>query len=117
MNVTLIRDGEEEIVPVTLLKPSITILQPIGKLRNTTKKDLEKYNIDYGVKISEFYEDYKSDWYNAGVQEGSIVTKINGKKLFSVDDVQNAVKTRSFNKPLLIEVINKEGEKVVYSFR
>ena len=117
VNVTLIRDGEEEIVPVTLLKPSIAILQPIGKLRNTTKKDLEKYNIDYGVKISEFYEDYKSDWYNAGVQEGSIVTKINGKKLFSVDDVQNAVKTRSFNKPLLIEVINKEGEKVVYSFR
>lgn len=117
VNVTLIRDGEEEIVPVTLLKPSIAILQPIGKLRNTTEKDLEKYNIDYGVKISEFYEDYKSDWYNAGVEEGSIVTKINGKKLFSVDDVQNAIKTRSFNKPLLIEVINKEGEKVVYSFR
>lgn len=114
VNVTLIRDGDEEIVPVTLLKPSTTILQPIGYVKNASKEDLKKFDADYGVKISEFNDNYKSDWYNAGVEEGSIITKINGKKLYSVDDVQTAVKTRGYNKPLLIEVINKNGEKVIY---
>lgn len=114
VNVTLIRDGDQEIVPVTLLRPSTTILQPIGYLKNASKEELKKFDIDYGVKISEFSDNYKSDWYNAGVEEGSIVTKINGKKLYSVDDVQTAVKTRGYNKPLLVEVINKNGEKVIY---
>ncbi|MCA0152740.1 trypsin-like peptidase domain-containing protein [Winogradskyella vincentii] len=118
VNVTLIRDGGEEILPVTLLKPSITLLQTIGYVKNASEEDLKRYNIDYGVKISEFYEDnYKDYWNKNGVEEGSIVTKINGKKLYSVDDVQNALKTRGYNEPLQIEVINNEGEKTVYNFR
>ena len=68
-------------------------------------------------EISKFYEDnYKDYWNKIGVEEGSIVTKINGKKLYSVDDVQNAMKTRGYNEPLQIEVINNEGEKTVYNF-
>lgn len=114
VNVTLIRNGSEEIVPVTLLRPSTTILQPIGYVKNASKQELKEFDVDYGVKISEFNDNYKSDWYNAGVEEGSIITKINGKKLYSVDDVQTAIKTRGYNKPLLIEIINKNGEKVIY---
>ena len=69
------------------------------------------------MKISKFYEDnYKDYWNKNGVEEGSIVTKINGKKLYTVDDVQNAMKTRGYNEPLQIEVINNEGEKTVYNF-
>lgn len=117
VKVTLLRDGDEEIIPVTLLKPSITLLQTIGYVKNATDADLKRYNIDYGVKISKFYEDnYKDYWNKNGVEEGSIVTKINGKKLYSVDDVQNAMKTRGYNEPLQIEVINNEGEKTVYNF-
>jgi len=117
VKVTLLRDGDEEIVPVTLLKPSITLLQTIGYVKNATDADLKRYNIDYGVKISKFYEDnYKDYWNKNGVEEGSIVTKINGKKLYTVDDVQNAMKTRGYNEPLQIEVINNEGEKTVYNF-
>jgi Do/DeqQ family serine protease len=117
VKVTLLRDGDEEIVPVTLLKPLITLLQTIGYVKNATDADLKRYNIDYGVKISKFYEDnYKDYWNKNGVEEGSIVTKINGKKLYTVDDVQNAMKTRGYNEPLQIEVINNEGEKTVYNF-
>jgi Do/DeqQ family serine protease len=117
VNVTLIRDGNTEVIPVTLLKPSITILQPIGFVKNASKKELEKFNADYGVKISEFDETYKMEWYQSGIEEGSIVTRINGKKLYSIDDVQTAIKTRKFNEPLQIEVINKEGERLVFNFR
>ncbi|WP_431157469.1 S1C family serine protease [Winogradskyella poriferorum] len=118
VNVTLIRDGDEEILPVTLLKPAITLLETIGYVKNATSEDLKKYDINYGVKISEFYEEnYKNYWNRNGVEEGSIVTKINGKKLYTVDDVQTAMKIRGYNEPLQIEVINKEGEKTVYNFK
>ncbi|MDG4717297.1 trypsin-like peptidase domain-containing protein [Winogradskyella marincola] len=117
VKVTLIRNGNKEIVPVTLLKPSQTIIQTIGMVKNASKTDLKKFDIDYGLKIYEFDERYKAYWNREGIKEGSIVTRINGKKLYSVDDAQNAIKTRSLNEPLQIEVINSQGEKVVYNFR
>ncbi|REG85916.1 trypsin-like peptidase domain-containing protein [Winogradskyella sediminis] len=117
VNVTLLRDDDEETLPVTLLKPSIYTLPTIGLVKNASKKELKRFNTDYGVKINKLDETYKSNWIRNGVEEGSIVTKINGKKLYSIDDAQNAIKTRSVNEPLQIEVINKDGEKVVYHFR
>ncbi|WP_299097798.1 trypsin-like peptidase domain-containing protein [Winogradskyella sp.] len=117
VKVTLIRNGNKEIVPVTLLKPSQTIIQTIGMVKNASKTDLKKFDIDYGLKIYEFDERYKAYWNREGIKEGSIITRINGKKLYSVDDAQNAIKTRSLNEPLQIEVINSQGEKVVYNFR
>lgn len=117
VNVTLLRDGDEEILPVTLLKPSTYVVDIIGFVKNASEKELKRYNADYGVKISKFDDNYKPYWNKNGIEEGSIITKINGKKLYSVDDAQNAMKNRNFNEPLQIEIINNQGEKVVYNFR
>ncbi|WP_179377257.1 trypsin-like peptidase domain-containing protein [Winogradskyella wichelsiae] len=117
VNVTLLRDGNEEMLPVTLLKPSSYTLPTIGLIKNPSEKDLKRYNTEYGVKISELDANYKSNWLKSGVEEGSIITRINGKKLYTVEDAQNAIKTRLYNEPLQIEVINKNGEKIVYNFR
>lgn len=114
VDVTLIRDGSVEVVPVTLLKPSVTLLQPIGEVRNASEKDLKRYNIEYGVKISDFNDKYEPYLKRDGIEEGGIVTKINGQKLYTVDDVEKALKTRDFNEPMFIEIINKEGEKLIY---
>ncbi|WP_178985756.1 trypsin-like peptidase domain-containing protein [Winogradskyella helgolandensis] len=118
VDVTLLRDGHEEVLPVTLLKPTITVIQTIGFVKNASKKELKNYNAEYGVKISKFADDnYKAGWNRVGVEEGSIVTKINGKKLYTVEDAQNAMKARNLREPLQIEIINNQGEKVVHSFR
>ena len=117
VNVTLLRDGDEEILPVTLLKPSTYSVETIGFVKNASKKELKQSNTEYGVTISKFDENYKPYWNRNGVEVGSILTKINGEKLYSIEDAQNALKTRDFNEPLQIEVINKDGEKVVYNFR
>jgi Do/DeqQ family serine protease len=116
VNVTLLRDGEEETLPVTLLKPSSYILPTIGIIKNATKQDLKKYKTDSGVKISKFDKNYKAYWNKNGIEEGSIISKINGKELNSIEDAENAFKTKQRNEPLQIEVINKRGEKVVYNF-
>jgi len=117
VNVTLLRNGDEEILPVTLLKPTSYSVETIGFVKNASKKELKEFNTEYGVKISKFDKNYKTYWNKNGVEVGSILTKINGKKLYSVDDAQNALRTRDFNEPLQIEVINIDGEKMVYNFR
>ncbi|WP_400079482.1 trypsin-like peptidase domain-containing protein [Winogradskyella sp. R77965] len=117
VNVTLIRNGDEEVLPVTLLKPSTYVVETIGFVKNASEKELKKFNTEYGVKITKFDKNYEPYWNKNGIEEGSIITKINGNKLYSVDDAQKALKTRNFNEPLQIEVINKELEKVVYHFR
>ncbi|WP_111683020.1 trypsin-like peptidase domain-containing protein [Winogradskyella tangerina] len=117
VNVTLIRDGDEKVLPVTLLKNSIAEIPIIGRVKNASEEELKSFGATYGVKISKFNEDYKSDWLESGIEEGNIVTRINGKKLYSADDVLPALKTQEYRGSLQIEVINKEGEKVVYNFR
>lgn len=119
VNVTLIRDGNEAVIPVTLLKKSIIEVPIIGTVKNISKKDLEDYKLDYGLKVSRLTKvpRLESYWRSNGVEEGSIITKINGKKLYSVDDAQKALQNRGYNDLLQIEVINKEGEKEIYNFR
>ena len=117
VNVTLIRDGREKIVPVTLMKNTIAEIPMIGRVKNASKQELNKFGAEYGVKISKFNEEYKSEWNESGINEGNIITKINGKKLYSADDVQSALQSRRGYSPLQIEMINNEGEKVVYNFR
>ena len=117
VNVTLLRDGDEKELPVTLLKISSYSLPTIGLIKNASEKDLKNFKAEYGVKISKLDEANKLSWNKNGVEEGSIITKINGKKLYSIDDAQNAIKTRQYNEHLQIEVINNQGEKVVFNFR
>ncbi|GGW65114.1 Do/DeqQ family serine protease [Winogradskyella epiphytica] len=117
VDVTLLRNGSEKVLSVTLLKPTTALLPTIGVIKNATKQDLKQNRTDYGVKILEFDENTKQYWNRNGVEEGSIVTKINGRKLNSVDDAQTALNMREFNEPLQIEVINNAGEKIIYNFR
>ncbi|MCT4628680.1 trypsin-like peptidase domain-containing protein [Winogradskyella sp.] len=119
VNVTLLRDGDEEILPVTLLKNSLLEIPTIGVVKNISTEELKDFNLDYGLKISRLTESprLESYWRKNGVEEGSIITRLNGKKLYSIDDAQKALKSRSYNEPLQIEIINKQGEKVVYNFR
>jgi Do/DeqQ family serine protease len=51
VNVTLLRNGDEEILPVTLLKPSTYSVETIGFVKNASKKELKQSNTEYGVKI------------------------------------------------------------------
>lgn len=117
VNVTLLRDGDEEVLPVTLLKNSTAKLETIGIVKNANKKDLKQFDTEYGLKIVQFDKNFQPYWNRNNVTEGSIITKINGKKLYSIDDIQSAMKNKNFNGPLQIEVINNDGEKVVYNFR
>lgn len=115
--VKLLRNGEEKTIAVTLTKNETTTFPKIGYLKNATKEELKNSNTTYGVKISQFSEQNKNDWYEYGITEGTIVTAINGVKLKSIDDVEKVKEKLSPYQSLSIEIINNNGEKEIYRYK
>ena len=72
--------------------------------------------VDYGLKITDLSGSYIDEWKADGVDNGSIVTAINGVKVNSIDDV-NSVMSKYSEKIYKIEIVKNNGEKVNYRFR
>lgn len=117
VQLTLSRDGDLKTVPVTLIRNETFKMPLVGRVKNAKSEDLKKLKANNGVKIIELDEEYADYWKNNGVKEGSIITMINGSKINSVDDVQNALASRSKTEALRIELINSNGEKERYNFK
>ena len=117
VNVTVLRNGEEKTLPVTLFKNMTINIPVIGTLKKATKEDLKKYDLSYGLVISDLSEGYKDEWIADGVNKGSIVTAINGVKVNSIEQVEQLIENRSGNQPMRIEIVKQNGEKVSYRFR
>lgn len=113
---TLLRNGEEKTIPVTLARLTTVDVPSVGILKEASKSELKKLGIDYGLKISsldpQLYEEYKED----GVDEGSVVTSINGMKVNSIATTEKALKKYS-GKLYRVEIVKNNGEKVNYRFR
>ena len=116
VNLTLSRDGSLKTVPVTLIKNETFKMPLVGRIKNANREDLKRFKTAHGVKIIELNEEYADYWKNNGVNEGALITSINGIKVNSVDDVQNALRDKSSGS-LRIELINSNGEKERYNFR
>lgn len=111
VNVTLLRDNDTKIVPVTLIRNQTLQLPIIGLVKNAKEKDLRKLDAQNGVKISSLDKTYERFWKKNGIEEGSIVTAINDKTVNSIDEVKHALENKSSNDPLKFEIINKNGKK------
>lgn len=117
IEVTILRDGKNLILPVTLIKNSSFVLETIGVVKNASERDLKKYKAKHGIKISTLDRTYYNYWKRNGVEEGSLITSINNKKVSSIEDAQRIMQNRTSGEILQIEVINKQGEKMIYNFR
>jgi Do/DeqQ family serine protease len=118
VNVTLLRNGNEKTVPVTLIKNQTYIIPQLGTLKKASKSDLEPYGTNHGVKLSSMtsIEYYKNYWNKIGIKEGVIVTAIDGNPIYEIEDVERTMDSRSPYDPLTIELVNRDGERERYSF-
>ncbi|NQX84472.1 MAG: trypsin-like peptidase domain-containing protein [Flavobacteriaceae bacterium] len=116
VDVTILRDGQEITLPVTLAKLDFVNVPIIGTLKETDAQDLNRFDIDYGLKISSLNSKIAQEWKADGVDKGSIVTAINGIKVNSIEDV-NQTLSKYDNKVYSIAIIKNNGEKVNYRFR
>lgn len=117
VNLKVSRDGDIRTIVVTLAKNDTFTMPLVGRIKNAKTSDLKKYNVTYGVKISELDSKYAEYWSKNGIKEGCIITSINDMKVKSVDDVQRALKNQSNDEALRLEIINSNGDLERYNFR
>ncbi len=117
VDVTVLREGNEKIFSVKLLKNETIVFPIIGILKEVPSKELKLLNISHGLKISSLNRQYQNYWNKNGVNVGNIVTSINDTKLKSIEDVEKILSNRSNDEPLQIELINNKGEKERFNFK
>ena len=116
VEVVILRNDQQKIVMVTLEKLTTINIPIIGTLKETTKKQLERLDISYGLQLLSLSDMHREDWESDGITEGSIVTAINDIKIKSITDAQRALDKYS-NKVLRMSIVKNNGENVVYRFR
>jgi Do/DeqQ family serine protease len=123
-NITYIRSGKEVTVPITLknvagntnvVKPGMGVASGIvygARLESLGSTDREKFDIGYGVKITELNDGKFKD---LGLKKGYIILSINGKKVKNASEVRQATDNESDLKS--IEGIQSNGTQFSFSFR
>lgn len=115
VKVTYIRNKKQYTTNVKLSKNMVSTVNALGlQLQNLDKEELKKLNIPNGVKI---IGTTNSDLAYYGVKDGYIITAINNKKIYSVNDVDNIINNKGFKGSLKIEMINLDGETERYILR
>lgn len=117
VEINLKRDDESRKIMVKLNSNERINFYLIGILKNMNSEDLKKKNIDKGVKISEFNDDYKSYWKEYGIIEGDVIKKINGDEINSIVDIDKIVKSRNYYDPITIEILTQENKTERFNFR
>ena len=117
VEINLKRDDESRKIMVKLNSNERINFYLIGILKNMNSEDLKKKNIDKGVKISEFNDDYKSYWKEYGVIEGDVIKKINGNEINSIVDIDKIVKSRNYYDPITIEILTQQNKTERFNFR
>jgi Do/DeqQ family serine protease len=124
INVTIIRNEEELILPVVLKNKANTLgmikkaevyrtssnsLGAVFEELNT--EDLSKYNIKGGVKIAKLQPGKLT---NAGIKEGFIILSVDKNKVTNMKDIQTLLENKTGG--VLIEGMYPNGMKAYYGF-
>ena len=70
-----------------------------------------------GIKIAQLDNKYARNWKANGIEEGCIVTAINGIEVNSIEDAQRIIDNQTSDEPLKFEIINKNGQKENFFWR
>ncbi|APY00671.1 Do/DeqQ family serine protease [Lacinutrix venerupis] len=117
VTVYYLRNGVQQQAEVTLLKNNTLTIPNIGIIKDAKPKDLRKYKVKKGVKITAISGGYAQYLSQEGIQAGDIITKVNGVEVNSVEDVKEIIKNKDPYHPLAIELINSNGQNLKYAFR
>ncbi len=118
VEVTYIRDGEVQNTLATLrdYEGNINIQPKVirdeisgGFFEDLSDRDLEKYEIDGGVRIAQIEE---GPWKDAGIEPGLIITRIDKVRILSLEDLNRNLENK--NGPFLLEGIYENGDHGIF---
>jgi Do/DeqQ family serine protease len=109
--VTIIRDGDSKIIPVTLSKNEFFSTEFKGiEMENIDAVDKKKFKLNYGLKIksieNEKLEEYKDEFI------GNIILSIDNVKATNVETVSKFLNNKDEKQSIRLEMINKNGEVI-----
>ena len=125
INVTLKRNNEEKVLPLTLKnkngntnvveKPKVEVVTALGAtFEEITENDMRKLNIQNGLRIAKLGA---GKLLNAGIKEGFIITNIDHKRISSLADIKSALENRKAGiQGVLIEGVYSNGMRAYYGF-
>ncbi len=125
INVTLKRNNEEKVLPLTLKnkngntnvveKPKVEVVTALGAtFEEITENDMRKLNIQNGLRIAKLGA---GKLLNAGIKEGFIITNIDHKRISSLADIKLALENRKAGiQGVLIEGVYSNGMRAYYGF-
>jgi S1-C subfamily serine protease len=109
IQVTIIREGRNQIIPVYLVKNDVINTDFKGlELENIDSNDKKKFKIDYGVKIKEVNNERLKPYQNE--LKGSIILTIDGAKATNIESVSKLNNSKDENQGVSIQMINKMGQ-------
>ncbi len=114
VDVTVIRDGDEKTIPVTLIKLETLEIPDVGvEVRKANMADLQKYGLKHGVEITRALTEDVARYK----MEGNIIVQIDDYDTKDIDDVKKILNNRRKSDPLKLTFVNKKGETHSFIFR
>lgn len=114
--VTIIRNEQEEVIPVKLRnqfgklefgKTDFTNYY-IGELTPMPKKDADRFEINYGVKIVHLNNDILYQRY--GIESGDFILSVEDVKVSASDEVEVLLKKYQNKEYVVLEILTKGGK-------
>ncbi|TMM53630.1 PDZ domain-containing protein [Maribacter algarum] len=107
VDVTIERDGEQFVVPVTLKERQTLVVPVMGlEVRNLSKEDKKKFDTKKGVKIVGVPETYRG--YGL---EGKVLLSVDDEEIENIQDAKNLFGQISRYGKTSITMIDKNGER------
>lgn len=109
VQVTIIRDGKNMVVPVVLSKNESFATEFKGiELENIDAADKKKFKLNYGVKIKSISNENLAQYSDE--LTGNIILSIDNVKATNVETVSKLLNNKDDKQSTRIEMINKNGE-------
>lgn len=114
VNITVLRNGKQKTIPVTLAKLEIYKINDIGlEVKNANQAELNAKGVSGGVIVTETLSKDLARYNLRGI----IITKINDESIENIEDVKRIMSRRSNNDPIKVTFVDQSGELNSFIFR
>src|SRR5690606_31633651 len=111
---TVLRDGKEKVIPVTLFKLETFSIDDLGlEVKNTTQAELKERGLKNGVTVTRALTPdiarYKL--------EGIVITALNDETVHDIADVKRIMSQHDYRSPIKMTFLDTSGNMNTFIFR
>lgn len=111
VNVTYIRNGKMQVVPVVLAKNDIATTELKGlEIENIDANDKKRFKIDGGVKINAVNNERLKPYENELI--GSIILRVDNDNATDIETVSRVLSGKDEQQGISLQMINKSGQLI-----